>query len=107
MGLDIAVPCGLLISELVTNAIKYAFPADRPRSETIGYEIAVSMECDGAAYVLTVADNGVGLPADLDWTNTKTLGLKMVKMLGEHQLQGRIELDCTSGTKFRLRFENE
>ena len=107
MGLDIAVPCGLLISELVTNAIKYAFPADRPRSETIGYEIAVSMECDGAAYMLTVADNGVGLPADLDWTNTKTLGLQMVKMLGEHQLQGRIELDCTSGTKFRLRFENE
>jgi PAS domain S-box-containing protein len=107
MGLDIAVPCGLLITELVTNAIKYAFPADRPRSETIGCEIAVSAECDDAAYTLTVADNGVGLPADLDWTDTKTLGLLLVKMLGEHQLQGKIELDCTSGTKFRLRFKNK
>jgi two-component sensor histidine kinase len=67
----------------------------------------MSPECDGAAYTLTVADNGVGLPADLDWTNTKTLGLLLVKMLGEHQLQGKIELDCTSGTTFRLRFKNK
>jgi two-component sensor histidine kinase len=53
---------------------------------------------------LAVADNGVGLPAGLDWTNTKTLGLALVKMLGQHQLQGRIELDRTNGTTFRLRF---
>jgi two-component sensor histidine kinase len=103
MGLDIAVPCGLLITELVTNAFKYAFPAGR-FTETCGCEIAVSAEWDGAAYTLTVSDNGVGLPADLDWTNTKTLGLMLVKMLGQHQLQGRIELDRTRGTLFRLRF---
>ncbi|MBI5589335.1 MAG: DUF3365 domain-containing protein [Deltaproteobacteria bacterium] len=105
MDLDIAVPCGLLITELLTNALKYAFPADRPRSGASGCEIAVLAEWDGTAYTLVVSDNGVGLPIDLDWTNTKTLGLLLVKMLGQHQLQGRIELNRTSGTTFRLRFK--
>ncbi|MBI5589333.1 MAG: PAS domain S-box protein [Deltaproteobacteria bacterium] len=104
MGLDIAVPCGLLVTELLTNALKYAFPADRPRPGACGCKIAVSAECDGAAYTLVVSDNGVGLPVDLDWANTKTLGLLLVKMLGQHQLQGKIELDRTHGTTFRLRF---
>jgi PAS domain S-box-containing protein len=105
MGLDNAVPCGLFITELVTNAFKYAFPAGRPRPGNGGCEIAVSAKWDGAAYTLTVADSGVGLPAGLDWTKTKTLGLSLVKMLGRHQLQGQVKLDCTSGTRFQLRFE--
>jgi two-component sensor histidine kinase len=104
MGLDNAVPCGLLITELITNAYKYAFPAGRPRPGTGGCEIAVLAAWDGATYTLTVADNGVGLPEDLDWTNTKTLGLLLVKMLGHHQLQGTIEVDRTLGTTFRLQF---
>ena len=57
---------------------------------------------DGASYTLVVADNGVGLPAGLDWT--KTLGLVLVKMLGKHQLQGQVELYCTGGTTFQLQF---
>jgi PAS domain S-box-containing protein len=104
MGLDSAVPSGLFITELVTNAFKYAFPAGQPCSGAVGCEIAVSAEWDGAAYTLNVADNGVGLPAGLDWTKTKTLGLLLVKMLGQHQLRGKIEVDCTGGTAFRLRF---
>jgi PAS domain S-box-containing protein len=106
MGLDNAIPCGLLITELVTNAFKYAFPADMPCTEAGagGCEIAVSMQWDGAAYKLVVADNGVGLPAGLDWTKTKTLGLLLVKMLGQHQLQGQVELYCTGGTTFQLQF---
>ncbi|MBI5591517.1 MAG: hypothetical protein HY881_13650 [Deltaproteobacteria bacterium] len=103
MELDIAIPCGLIITELVTNAIKYAFPEGRPTGSG-GCEIAISMEYDGDAYTLIVADNGVGLPLDLDWTNPDTLGLLLIKMLGQHQLQGRIELDRTVGTTFRLRF---
>ncbi len=104
MGLDSAVPCGLLITELVTNAFKYAFPEGQPCSGAVGCEIAVSATWDCAAYTLTVVDNGVGLPAGLDWTKTNTLGLVLVKMLGQHQLQGQIEVDCTGGTTFRLRF---
>ena len=104
MGLDSAVPCGLLITELVNNAFKYAFPAGQTCSGASGCEIAVSAEWDGAAYTLTVSDNGVGLPDGLDWTKTKTMGLVLVKMLGQHQLQGKIEVDYTGGTRFRLRF---
>jgi len=104
MSLDIAVPCGLLITELVTNAFKYAFPAGR--QPEAGCKINISAQWDGVAYTLAVADNGVGLPAGLDWSNTKTMGLVLVKMLGQHQLQGRIEVDCTGGTTFRLKFAN-
>ncbi|MFH0728596.1 MAG: MASE3 domain-containing protein [Pseudomonadota bacterium] len=104
MGLDDAVPCGLLLTELVTNALKYAFPEGRPRFGAGTCEIAVSAEWDGQVYTLTVADNGVGMPAEINWMNTKTMGLSLVKMLGEHQLQGRVELDRTCGTTFRLRF---
>jgi two-component sensor histidine kinase len=104
MGLDSAVPCGLLITELVTNAFKYAFPTGQTCAGAAGCEIAVSAAWDGATYTLTVADNGVGLPAGLDWTKTKTLGLLLVKMLGHNQLQGEIELDRTGGTTFRLQF---
>ena len=104
MSLDSAVPCGVLITELVTNAFKYAFPEGRPRPGADGCEISVSAEWDGASYTLVVTDNGVGLPVDLDWSKTKTMGLLLVRMLGQHQLQGRVELDRTGGTTFRLRF---
>jgi PAS domain S-box-containing protein len=104
MSLDTSVPCGLIITELVTNALKYAFPEGRVHPGAGGCKIAVSAEWDGSAYTLSVADNGVGLPAGMDWMNTKTLGLLLVRMLGQHQLQGQVELDRTGGTTFRLRF---
>jgi len=104
MGLDYAVPCGLLITELVTNTFKYAFPDGQGHTGATSCRLAVSASWDGAAYSLTVADNGVGLPAGLDWTTTTTLGLTLVGMVGRHQLQGKIELDRRDGTTFRLRF---
>lgn len=104
MELNNAVPCGLFITELVTNAYKYAFPKGVPCSGSMCCEITVSATWDGAAYTLIVSDNGVGLPADVDWRTTETLGLLLVRMLGEHQLQGRIELDRQVGTTFKLLF---
>jgi len=109
MGLDTAIPCGLILNELITNAFKYAFPGDQPRPGEKACEITVSAEWDSGAgddgvYTLTVADNGVGLPADLDWATTKTLGLRLVRMLGQYQLKGQIELDRANGTSFRLVF---
>lgn len=105
MGLDNAVPCGLLITELLTNAYKYAFPNDLAGDGAGSCEIAIRVSRDGTAYNLEVADNGVGLPKDFDWTKSKTLGLVLVGMLGRHQLQGEVELDGRNGTRFRLRFE--
>ncbi|MCX6558231.1 MAG: PAS domain S-box protein [Candidatus Aminicenantes bacterium] len=109
MGLDCAIPCGLILNELLTNAFKYAFPGGQPRAGEKTCAITITAAWDGNAgdngvYTLTVADNGVGLPVDLDWAKTKTLGLRLVRMLGEYQLKGRIELDRSQGTSFRLVF---
>lgn len=104
LGLDSAIPCGLIVTELVTNAYKYAFPGGRQRPGANRCEITVVMDRDDAAYVLTVADNGIGLSSDVDWRMTETLGMLLVRMLGEHQLQGVIELDTRKGTAFKLWF---
>jgi PAS domain S-box-containing protein len=109
VGLDIAVPCGLILNELITNACKHAFPAGQPG------EICVSLqERTGTArlvperrrapiFELTVADNGVGLPVKVNWKNPKTVGLQLVKMLSL-QINGSLELDRFAGTVFRLKF---
>ncbi len=107
MGLDAAIPCGLIINELVTNAIKYAFPDGKPCGGATDCRIEVSASQAGAAYTLVVADNGVGLPPDLDWTTTSSLGLRLVRMVGQHQLGGHMELDRSAGTRFTLTFGSD
>ncbi len=104
MGLDLAIPCGLIVTELVTNAMKHAFPEGRPGLDADVCEITISAQRKDAICTLAVADNGVGLPTGLDVTTTNTLGLRLVRMLGEHQLGGKIELDGSRGTRFVLRF---
>jgi two-component sensor histidine kinase len=103
VGLDIAVPCGLVLNELITNAYKHAFPGGKPRAGNGNCEITVTVKQDGGACTLLVADNGVGLPAGMNLENPETLGLRLVKMLSQ-QINGAIELDRTHGTTFRLRF---
>lgn len=103
LGLDVAVPCGLILNELITNAYKHAFPGNRPRSEQGNCEINVIVNQEGSMNVLTVANNGVGLPADLDWEKSETLGLRLVQMLSK-QINGSIELNRSAGTVFRLKF---
>src|SRR5262249_43273788 len=64
LPLQTAIPCGLILNELVTNALKYAFPAGRPG------EIRIAFDLDPAdGFILTIADNGIGLPQDLDFQN--------------------------------------
>ena len=104
MDLDAAIPCGLIVNELVTNALKYAFPLGSLRSGGQPYEIVVSVAWDGTRYLLTVSDNGIGLPADDDWTQPTSLGLQLVLLMGREQLKGRIEVERTGGTTFRLSF---
>lgn len=105
IDLDAAIPCGLIVNELVTNAFKHAFPEPRPRPESGARKIVVAADRNGDRYTLTVDDDGVGLPAELDWKATRTLGLRLVRMLGQHQLRGQIELDGASGTRFSLQFD--
>jgi len=99
MGIDQAIPCGLLINELVSNALKHAFPGDRKG------RIAIALHADEEGRLtLTVADNGVGLPPGLDFRDTESLGLQLVNMLA-NQLGGNIDLREIGGVSFTLRFK--
>jgi two-component sensor histidine kinase len=93
-----AVPCGLLVNELLSNSLKYAFPGDHSGEITI----ALKATSDGDI-VLVVADTGVGFPAHIDFRHTDSLGLQLVGLLTE-QLGGTIALDTASGTQWTLRF---
>lgn len=100
---DTAIPLGLLVNELLTNSLKHAFPDGR-RGEI--HVTLRKMETDGSYnYELTVSDNGVGIPEDLDVTKTRSLGLQLIKTLTEHQLQGVLDLDRTNGTTFHISFK--
>ncbi len=98
LDLDVAVPCGLIVNELLSNALKHAF-RDRV-SGAIGVELAQAGDTDVR---LTVADDGIGLPPELDWRYPTTLGLQLALML-TRQLGGRLEVDCAGGTRFDITF---
>ncbi len=103
VNLDIAVPCGLILNELIANACKHAFPGGKPRAGEGNCAITITMKRDGGVCTLTVADNGIGLPAGTDWENPGTMGLQLVKMLCR-QINGSMEMDHFAGTRIRLRF---
>lgn len=96
-----AIPCGLIINELMSNSLKYAFPEEKKGE----IHIAFSRESDGY-YSLSICDNGIGIPGDVDIENTETLGLKLVNAL-TRQLHGEMILNRTEGTEFLLRFPEE
>jgi two-component sensor histidine kinase len=104
LKLDTAVPVGIIVNELVTNAFKYAFPKNQPCSGADKCEITVSLERRNAEYTLTVDDNGVGLPKMPVLAKTSTLGLRLVRMLGVDQLGGKLTVNRTKGTRFILKF---
>jgi PAS domain S-box-containing protein len=97
LTVDTAIPCGLIINELVSNSLKYAFPDGKKG------EIGVTFHNSDEQYTLTVSDNGVGFPKNLDFRKTESLGLQLVNTL-TRQLRGSIELDTSNGTAFTLIF---
>ncbi len=103
LALDKAVPCGLIIHELVSNALKHAFPAGHDDHPAGGARIEVGLRPVPAGLALTVSDNGVGLPAELDLRQVTTLGLQLVATLVD-QLEGSITLERGNGTAFTIIF---
>ena len=99
LNLDLAIPCGLIINEIVSNALKYAF-VDKSEDG----EISIKMQIVGENLILLVGDNGKGLPKNIDYRNTESLGLQLVVTLTD-QLSGTIEIDLTKGTNYTIIFK--
>ncbi len=102
-----ATTAGLIINELVTNSYKYAFPPgyDCMASRGEPCRIRVTLARENGTAVLTVADNGQGLPSRLDPLATKSLGLKLVTFLARYQLQAEMQINRKPGTEFIFRME--
>src|SRR5260370_42507444 len=98
LSVDLALPLGLIINELLSNCFKYAFPGGG------GGEVRIEIHLveDGRIQLL-VADNGVGFPPDVHFCATDTLGMQPVRALTD-QLEGTIELSSESGTELRISF---
>jgi two-component sensor histidine kinase len=98
LNLDSAIPCGLVINEIISNALKYAFVVNKE-----GDEITITMQMEDDKIRLVVGDNGVGLPQNIDYRNTESLGLQLVVTL-VGQLNGSLDLDNIKGTKYTIVF---
>ena len=98
LNMDTSVPCGLIISEVVSNSLKYAFP------KGMNGEIFVSLKFVDGKYEMIIRDNGIGMSEDIDFNNLETLGLLLVNSLTE-QLDGEMTINRKQGTEYRIRFE--
>ncbi|MEG3902949.1 PAS domain S-box protein [Microcoleus sp. B4-D1] len=99
LNIETAIPCGLIINELVSNSLKYAFIS------SLAGEISINFnEINNSQFHLTIQDNGRGFTANFDWENTETLGLRLVKMLA-YQLEASIAIDSQRGTCYSLIFQ--
>ncbi|GAB4313141.1 MAG: hypothetical protein Kow0019_12410 [Methanobacteriaceae archaeon] len=96
-NIETAIPLGLILNELISNVLKHAFPG------MMQGNLTVKLEKRDDVNILTVADNGVGIPEEIDFRNTSTLGLELVNSL-VNQIDGDIELDRSNGTKFTIRY---
>jgi PAS domain S-box-containing protein len=101
MPIDNAVPAGLIINELISNSLKYAFP-DRMSGKLF---INLAFDDFEKEYWLSVRDTGIGLPKDFDFRNANTFGLKLVTALAG-QMGGTIELVSSGGCEFRITFKS-
>lgn len=99
--IDSAIPCGLIINELITNSIKYAFPGEMKG------EISIRLSrVDSDKIILKVSDNGIGIPAGSNWQEKETLGLLLLHGIAEDQLQGEIEFNTENGFSFQISFKD-
>jgi len=98
LPVDQAIPCALVVNEILSNAYKHAFKG----RETGTIEISAGQKNDRIS--ITIRDNGIGLPADLDIGRTTSLGLKLVRTLVSHQLKGSLTLKSHEGTEMNIEF---
>jgi two-component sensor histidine kinase len=100
LNTEVAVTCGLIVHEFVSNSLKHAFPDDRKG------EIHVYMQHKNSQYILTVTDNGIGLPADFTPQTSKSLGFRLVLALA-NQLNGNLDFESHGETRFSITFADD
>ncbi|MBN1894483.1 PAS domain S-box protein [bacterium] len=99
LGIDTAIPCGLILNEMVTNAIKHGFPDERPGTLSVRF-----MKRPDGFYEMSVMDDGVGLPPEAELDKSKSLGLTLIDVLVQ-QLEGTLRIERKNGTRFTVRFK--
>ncbi len=100
--ITVAKPCGLIINEFVSNAIKYAFPSNRNGAVSV---ILTSDGDEANQYTLTIHDDGVGLPPNFDWRNPSSLGLRLCVAFAQ-EMGGKLEYIPKNGTQWRITFRH-
>lgn len=100
LNVDQAIPCGLIVNELLVNSLKYAFSPGQKGSIWI-----IVRQKGKTGITLKVGDNGKGIPAEIDIQQSRSMGLRLVKSLAEHQLDGKLVLDRKHGTEFIITFK--
>jgi two-component sensor histidine kinase len=98
LDVNVGIPCGLIVNELVSNCLKYAFPDERKGIVRVGIK-----DDNEGNHILTIADNGIGFPEAVDFRSTTSLGLQLVNVLTD-QIGGGIVLSNVGGTKFTITF---
>lgn len=98
--IDSAIPCGLIICELMSNSLKYAFPDERSGS------INVSVHEANEQIEIYFSDNGIGMPADFDIQNLESMGLKLLQSIVEQQLKGELICNFQEGVAYTIRFKD-
>ena len=106
MPIETIIPCGQVISEIITNSLKYAFPDTFSCKDKRGEpcSITISLQCEGNDYLLNVADNGIGMREAVDAPGSSSLGKFLIRFIVEHQLQGNLEINTKEGTVYTIRF---
>jgi PAS domain S-box-containing protein len=102
VGMDVAIPCGLVVGELLSNALKHAFPSGRAGGVRL-----VARRYGESELEISVKDDGVGMDPEQFRASTESLGLRLVRMLAEDQMRGTIQIFRREGTEYRLRFPQE
>ncbi len=109
MPIETAIPCGLVMNEIVTNSLKYAFPPTSTCVEIRGEPctITLTLHREGNNYRLMIADNGIGMPEGIDITAARTLGLYLIRFIVNHQMRGSLEVSTAGGTAYMIRFPEQ
>ena len=100
LNMETSIPLGLLINEIVSNSLKYAFPENKNFENP---ELVIELKKEKNDYILMIMDNGIGVPDKLDLEKSESLGMQLINNLTD-QIDGKLKLDTSHGTKFTIKF---